>query len=236
MENEVLISCENIEKSFGRKKAVKGVDLKLYSSKATLLLGHNGAGKTTLCKIVALLSKQTKGKIFFKGKEVEGSVRNEYKRAIGYLSHSTFLYNHLSAYENLSFFARLYQVKEEEKKINSLLQHFDILKVKNEIVKNFSRGMQQRLSLCKLLISDPMILILDEPFTGLDPDGIRNLTKSLSNLKEGRTILLVTHEIDESVEICDDVSILKNGEVVLTSEFKNKDEVTKLYFDVQEKR
>ena len=236
MENEVLISCENIEKSFGRKKAVKGVDLKLYSNKATLLLGHNGAGKTTLCKIVALLSKQTKGKIFFKGKEVEGSVRNEYKRAIGYLSHSTFLYNHLSAYENLSFFARLYQVKEEEKKINSLLQHFDILKVKNEIVKNFSRGMQQRLSLCKLLISDPMILILDEPFTGLDPDGIRNLTKSLSNLKEGRTILLVTHEIDESVEICDDVSILKNGEVVLTSEFKNKDEVTKLYFDVQEKR
>ena len=236
MENEVLISCENIEKSFGRKKAVKGVDLKLYSNKATLLLGHNGAGKTTLCKIVALLSKQTKGKIFFKGKEVEGSVRNEYKRAIGYLSHSTFLYNHLSAYENLSFFARLYQVKEEEKKINSLLQHFDILKVKNEIVKNFSRGMQQRLSLCKLLISDPMILILDEPFTGLDPDGIRNLTKSLSNLKEGRTILLVTHEIDESVEICDEVSILKNGEVVLTSEFKNKDEVTKLYFDVQEKR
>ena len=236
MENEVLISCENIEKSFGRKKAVKGVDLKLYSNKATLLLGHNGAGKTTLCKIVALLSKQTKGKIFFNGKEVEGSVRNEYKRAIGYLSHSTFLYNHLSAYENLSFFARLYQVKEEEKKINSLLQHFDILKVKNEIVKNFSRGMQQRLSLCKLLISDPMILILDEPFTGLDPDGIRNLTKSLSNLKEGRTILLVTHEIDESVEICDDVSILKNGEVVLTSEFKNKDEVTKLYFDVQEKR
>jgi heme exporter protein A len=236
MENEVLVSCENIEKSFGRKKAVKGVDLKLYSNKATLLLGHNGAGKTTLCKIVALLSKQTKGKIFFKGKEVEGSVRNEYKRAIGYLSHSTFLYNHLSAYENLSFFARLYQVKEEEKKINSLLQHFDILKVKNEIVKNFSRGMQQRLSLCKLLISDPTLLILDEPFTGLDPDGIRNLTKSLSNLKEGRTILLVTHEIDESIEICDEVSILKNGEVVLTSEFKNKDEVTKLYFDVQEKR
>jgi heme ABC exporter ATP-binding subunit CcmA len=236
MENEVLVSCENIEKSFGRKKVVKGVGLKLYSNKATLLLGHNGAGKTTLCKIVALLSKQTKGKIFFNGKEVEGSVRNEYKKAIGYLSHSTFLYNHLSAYENLSFFARLYQVKEEEKKINSLLQHFDILKVKNEIVKNFSRGMQQRLSLCKLLISDPMILILDEPFTGLDPDGIRNLTKSLSNLKEGRTILLVTHEIDESVEICDEVSILKNGEVVLTSEFKNKDEVTKLYFDVQEKR
>ncbi len=236
MENEVLVSCENIEKSFGRKKVVKGVGLKLYSNKATLLLGHNGAGKTTLCKIVALLSKQTKGKIFFNGKEVEGSVRNEYKKAIGYLSHSTFLYNHLSAYENLSFFARLYQVKEEEKKINSLLQHFDILKVKNEIVKNFSRGMQQRLSLCKLLISDPTILILDEPFTGLDPDGIRNLTKYLSNLKEGRTILLVTHEIDESVEICDEVSILKNGEVVLTSEFKNKDEVTKLYFDVQEKR
>lgn len=236
MENEVLVSCENIEKSFGRKRALKEVNLKLYSNKATLLLGHNGAGKTTLCKIVALLSKQTKGNIFFKGKQVEGNVRNKYKKAIGYLSHSTFLYNHLTAYENLSFFSRLYQVKDAEKKIESLLKQFDILKVKDEVVKNFSRGMQQRLSLSRLLISDPMILILDEPFTGLDPDGIRNLTRYLSNLKEGRAILLVTHEIDESVEICDEVSILKNGEVVLTSEFKNKDEVTKLYFDVQEKR
>lgn len=230
---EVFLECKNIEKSFGKKRVLKNVDLELKKGCALLLLGHNGAGKTTLCKIIALLSKPTKGKLFFDGNEVEGNTRIKYKESIGFLSHHTFLYNHLTAYENLDFFASLYCIKEKERKIPYLMNLFSIYEYKDEIVKNFSRGLQQRLSLCKLMISDPKIMILDEPFTGLDPQGIENLRENLEKLKSSeRTIVLVTHEIDDSIEFCDEVVILKEGRVALKETFKGKEDVKRLYFEV----
>lgn len=229
---EIILECLKIEKSFGFKKVLNGVDLKFFSKKITLLLGENGAGKTTLCKILSLLSQQNNGKLFYKGKSVVERTKNEYKKVLGYLSHQPFVYNHLTAIENLMFFAKLYGISNKKEKVEYLLKQFKLYDYKNEIAGKYSRGLQQRLSLCKVFLNDPSILILDEPFTGLDQKATMELSKILFDYKrEERIILIVTHEIDETVEIADNFIILKDGKILVDSVFKSKEQLKNVYYD-----
>lgn len=232
MNEEVLLECSQIEKFYGKKKALKGIDLELLANKITFLLGENGAGKSTLCKILALLSKESSGKIFYKKQEIKGVLRTEYKKVLGYLSHQTFIYNHLSALENLNFFANLYRIKNKKEKIEQLMKSFGLIKYKHQIAGTFSRGLQQRLALTKTLLNDPTVLLLDEPFSGLDPGCVDNLAKMLLDLKgRKRTILVVTHKIDDTVEIADNFIILKGGEKVFEGSFSSKEDLKENYFE-----
>jgi len=232
MDSVRLLECKGVEKSFGRKKVLRGVDLSLRPGSVTLLLGPNGAGKTTLCRILALISKQTSGRLFFKGSEITSELRTEYKKALGYLSHQTLIYNYLTAYENLMFFAGLYGIGKPEDKIGNLLADVKLSESRDEIAGTFSRGMQQRLSIARLLLSDPKVLLLDEPFTGLDPDGIKGLTAQLEGLKSPeRTVLMVTHELDDSVEIAEAVVIINRGAIVHSGRFGSLKELKEIYFE-----
>jgi len=233
MKTAALIEARKIAKSFGHRVALAGVDLSINRGEAALLLGPNGAGKSTLCKILALLSRPSSGTLFFRGEAVAGDARKDYKSVLGYLSHQILLYGHLSAEENLRFFASLYGVRDGEKKSRELLERFDIYRDRDRLVFSFSRGMQQRLSLARLLLSDPEVLLLDEPFTGLDPDGARKLVDSLNSLKsEKRAILMITHELDESVGIAEKVFILDKGRMVFEGDAPPAGKLKDLYFNV----
>lgn len=232
MKDEVLVECHQIEKSLGKNLILQGIDLKFFSNKITLLIGENGAGKTTLCKVLALLLKPNSGKIFYKGKEVKDNERIGYRKDLGYLSHQTFTYSYLTAIENLIFFADLYGIKQKKDKIEKLLIDFGIYKERNQLAGTFSRGMQQRLALTRVLLNDPKVLILDEPFSGLDPAASQNLLKILSELKnKERTIIVVTHEINEIVEIVNTCVILKNGKKVFDGPFYSRENLIKIYLN-----
>ena len=232
MKEEVLVECSQIDKFYGKKQALKKVDLKLFTNRITFLMGENGAGKSTLCKILALLSSKSNGKLFYKNREIKGELRAEYKKILGYLSHQTFIYSHLSAWENLVFFANLYGIKNKKEKIEQLMDSFGIIENKNQIAGTFSRGLQQRLSLARTLLNDPNVLLLDEPFAGLDPCALNNLAKILLDQKNSeRTIFIVTHEIDDTIEIADNFIILKAGEKVFEGSFYSKENLKEVYFE-----
>ncbi len=232
MNDDVIVECQQIVKHYGKNPALDNIDLKLFANKITLLLGENGAGKTTLCRVLALLSKPHSGKIFFKGKEVKGSERIDYRKNLGYLSHQTFIYNQLSAAENLNFFADLYGIKQKKKKVEELLEDFGIYNERNKLAGTFSRGIQQRLALARVLLNDPDVILLDEPFSGLDQNSLKNLAQTLFNLKNNeRTILIVTHLIDGTAGIADRCIILKNGRKVFEGDFLCKENLQKIYFE-----
>jgi heme exporter protein A len=233
MDGAAFIEVSGIKKSFGQKKVLDGVDLSLGRGEAALLLGPNGAGKSTLCRILALLSRPSSGDLLFKGEKVVDQTRKRYKEILGYLSHQILLYNHLSADENLQFFASLYGVENSKQKIDGLLEQFGLTRYRNQLVGNFSRGMQQRMSLAKLLLPGPELLLLDEPFTGLDPEGAGRLVESLKALKsENRAILLITHELDESVEIAETMFVLDKGRIAYKGELPPLNRLKDLYFEI----
>jgi heme exporter protein A len=233
MDRTALIEVSGIEKSFGHTKALDGADLTLKQGEVALLLGPNGAGKSTLCRILALLSRPTSGTLLFKGEPIADETRKRYKEVLGYLSHQILLYNHLTAEENLRFFASLYGLKDSRSRIDRLLEEFGLSSFKNRLVGTFSRGMQQRLSLARLLLPDPEILLLDEPFTGLDPEGAKRLVDSLASLKsEKRAILLITHELDESVEIAESLFILDRGKMAFRGTLPPISQLKKFYFEI----
>jgi heme exporter protein A len=209
-----LLSAQGIEKRFGLAPVLRGVDLELFPGELLLLLGPNGAGKTTLTKVLALLSRPSKGKMLFEGREVSERERLNLRRALGYLSHHSFLYAHLTAVENLRFFAGLYGVQGADARILELLERLGLSRAKDQLVGTFSRGMQQRLTLARVLVTDPPVVILDEPYAGLDPEGSRTFTALLQELKTAhRAILLVSHEIEDCLHVVDRVAVLHGGRI-----------------------
>ncbi|MCX7829713.1 MAG: ABC transporter ATP-binding protein [Acidobacteria bacterium] len=166
------------------------------------------------------------------GNQISSYYRKEYKKVLGYLSHQTFLYDNLTAQENLNFFAGIYNIENKKERIDELMDNFGVYDSRNLLVGAFSRGMAQRLSLAKVFLNDPKILLLDEPFTGLDPNALENISGILYKLKSpDRTILVVTHEIDDTVEIADRFAILKDGENVYSGSFYSKDDLKRAYFE-----
>ena len=236
-----LLSVSGLKKSFGHVPVLSGVSLDLHPGELVLLLGPNGAGKTTLTKVLTTLTRpggggQRQGKeggIRFRGEALSDRNRQEFLRRVGYLSHQTFLYAHLTAEENLRFFARLYGMDDVEGRITRLLEEVGLTAARRKQAATFSRGMLQRLSMARVLLSDPEILILDEPYSGLDPAGSRTLTELLSGLKAShRAMLLITHELDDCLPIADRVAILHKGKVVweAPSEGVPLDKIRRQYF------
>jgi len=179
-----VIRGRAIEKRYGRKRVLTGVDVAVPVGGFALVTGPNGSGKTTLLRMLAGLALPSRGDL------VVGADRSD----IGYLAHEPLVYRELTALENLDLFGRLYRIPERRERIGMLLERFGLWDARGERVSAFSRGMTQRLALCRALLHEPELLVLDEPFTALDAEGADLLDRQLAELAGSATVLLTTHE------------------------------------------
>jgi heme ABC exporter ATP-binding subunit CcmA len=178
-----VIRARQLSRRFGDKRVIDRLDLDVAAGDFLLLTGPNGSGKTTLLRLVAGLLAPTGGSL-----EVDAE-----RGQLGFLGHEPLVYRQLTPLENLELYGRLYRIPERRERIGALLERFGLWQVRNERVSTFSRGMQQRLGLCRALLHEPDLVVLDEPFNALDAQGIELLERELAGLR-GRTVLLATHE------------------------------------------
>ena len=194
--------------------ALRSVDLRLDEGDFLTLWGPNGAGKTTLIRILATLVRPSQGRVWVAGLDVR-EYAAEARRLIGVVSHQTLLYGDLTAEENLLLYARLYDLPDERARVRQALQEVGLDRRAAERVRTLSRGLRQRASLARAILHDPLILLCDEPYDGLDPQASAGLTRLLARLAErGRTVLLATHDLAQGLELCNRVAILCGGLLV----------------------
>lgn len=209
-----MIEIDNLHKTFGVRPALRGVSLSVARGEFVTLFGPNGAGKTTLLKILATVSRPTHGEVRLQG-HLLTSEWTEARRYLGVVSHQSFLYLDLAAEENLRFYARLYDVPAAEERIYHLLELVGLRRRARDQVRTYSRGMVQRLSIARALLHDPLILLLDEPYTGLDAAATERLTQVLAHTgREERTVLMATHNLEQGLALCDRAVVLHRGEIV----------------------
>ena len=208
-----MIEIKKLTKQADNKLILRGVDLSIKQGETVAILGPNGAGKSTLLKVLATLIKPTSGLVTINGLDLKKD-HIEVKKMFGYLPHSSLLYDHYTPLENLVFFGNLYGVKDVENIARQLVKDVGLSFFINEPVKNFSRGMIQRIAIARAIIHDPKIMLLDEPHTGLDQGAINILNNVVLSMKEkGSTTLMVTHDFKQAAEICDRIIIIKNGKI-----------------------
>jgi heme exporter protein A len=216
-----LIDIKGLTKQADNKLILRGIDLSIEQGETVAILGPNGAGKSTLLKVLATLIKPTTGHVMINGLSLKKN-QLQIKKLFGYLPHSSLLYDQYSPLENLAFFGKLYGVKNPEIRATELVKEVGLSFFLNEPVKNFSRGMIQRIAIARAIVHEPKILYLDEPHTGLDQGAIGILNNVIVSMKEkGTTTLMVTHDFKQAAEICDRILIMKNGKIV--DDFKLKE-------------
>ena len=207
------VAIAKVAKRYGSERALAGVSLELRAGSMTALLGHNGAGKTTLLGVLSTLVRPSSGKIAYRaaGKDVTGE---DVRRQIGMLAHAPLCYGELSAIENLELFAGLYDITDAD--IAALLDNVGLDKrARTREARTYSRGMVQRLALARALLTRPSLLLLDEPFTGLDRDGALALGEQLGQIKQqGTIVVVVTHDLEAIAGRADHVAILRRGSLV----------------------
>jgi len=208
------IRARGLTKSFGQHDALNGVDLEIGYGESVVIFGPNGAGKTTLIKILATIMKPSAGTLTIDGLELKNDAE-EIRRRIGLLSHQTFLYNNLTAYENLDFNCRIYDIPRARERIQEVVDMLGMTSRLHDRVGTFSRGMRQRVSIARALLHKPAIMLLDEPETGLDQQGIAMLWQALkAEGKVKRTIIQTTHSLERGLELCERCLILARGKIV----------------------
>lgn len=198
-----MIRVENLSKNYGNRLVLQGIQLKVRAGECVGLLGPNGSGKTTLIKILATLIPPSSGEIHLMGQNAQIQ-KEKIRSKMGVLTHSTFLYENLTALENLLFYGRLYQIPHLQEKTIELLGTFGLKNRAKDQVRHFSRGMKQRLALARVFLHEPKILLLDEPFAGLDKQGIQDLRRMLQEAKQKKcAIFLTTHQTSEIEDVVD---------------------------------
>lgn len=211
---------QKLVKEFGRKKALKGVDLTLFQGDFVVLFGPNGAGKTTLLKIISTVMLPTSGEVWIDSRPVKDN-ETEVRKLIGFVTHHPLLYEDLTVRENLNFYSRMYGVEEKEERIKYLLEKVGLLHRQDDLVRTLSRGLLQRLAIARALLHDPLLLLFDEPYTGLDPSATLLLDKILKSLKEeGHTILMTSHDLERGYQQSERIVLLFKGQVFMETNRK----------------
>ena len=231
---EPPVLVRGLTRRYGPLRALDGVDLRLEQGEFLTVFGPNGAGKTTLLKILAGLVRPTSGSVMLFGlnpREEPDLV----KRRLGLIAHTGLLYAGLTARDNLRFYARMYDLEEADKRADALLVEVGLDERADHLVRGFSRGMQQRLSIARALIHDPEIVLLDEPYTGLDQHASRMLRGILEHVRgRGRSVVMVTHHLEEGLEVSSRIAIMSKGRLVWESPTATMSRKTleKTYLDV----
>lgn len=218
-----IVGAEGLTKRFGPLLALDGVDLQVHPGESVALFGPNGAGKTTLVRILCMSLRPTSGRVLIAGLDPRKDDL-EIRSRIGLISHQSFLYDDLTARQNLEFFSRLHGVPDPVARSEELLTRFELAHRADDAIGTFSRGMQQRVSLARSLVHDPSIVFLDEPFTGLDPYAAEMLRRTLEVLRDQqRTLVLVTHDLRQGLELSDRWLLLSRGRIVHRGESSQTD-------------
>ncbi|MFN2108173.1 MAG: heme ABC exporter ATP-binding protein CcmA [Anaerolineae bacterium] len=209
-----MIEVHNLTKSFGPRRALAGVDLHVAPGECVVLCGPNGAGKTTLLRILATLARPTSGEVRIAGLD-PAKAGTDVRQQIGFLSHRTLLYDDLTAEQNLAFYARMYAIPDAEARIDALLERVGLTARRHDLVRTYSRGMQQRLAVARAVLHRPPLVLLDEPYTGLDPLAADTLSALLTDLTdEGCTLLLTSHNLQSDVTMNRRAVVLNRGRIV----------------------
>jgi heme ABC exporter ATP-binding subunit CcmA len=205
------LEITKLKKNYGLKPVLRGIDLAVEPGQRVALLGANGAGKTTLLRILAGLSEPDGGEVRLVGRDMMHDAQQA-RRAVGFVTHQPYLYDDLTVMENLLFFARMYGVKQRHERARVLLQRIGLLKRANERVSALSRGQLQRLALARALLHSPRLLLLDEPDTGLDEEGIALLEAILNEqAQNGGAVLFTTHRLEHAMQWSDHIGLLRGG-------------------------
>ena len=208
------IETKALTKTFGHFKALKGVQLNVKRGESLTTFGPNGAGKSTLLRLLATISRPTSGHIVIDGLDAQKN-SIDVKRRIGVVMHQTLLYDDLTAYENLDFYGRMYDVPNLDARIHELLGRVGLAIRLHDQVRTFSRGMQQRLSIARAVLHSPSVLLLDEPETGLDQQGVEMFRKLLEEFRcRGGSVVQATHSLERGLQLSDRVIILTSGKIV----------------------
>ena len=215
------IETHGVTKSFDTALAVRKLDLTVAAGERVALFGQNGAGKTTVIKLLAGVLHPTAGSIRVWGRRPYGPGA-AVRRLIGLVSHQSYLYEELSARENLLFYARLYGLKQPETHVDVALENVGMARRANDTVRTLSRGMQQRIALARAIVHNPSILLLDEPDTGLDPSARERLADLLANQRPDLTVLIATHNLEMGMTLCSRSVILRDGYLVYDSQRKEE--------------
>jgi heme exporter protein A len=221
MPETFALESEDIRKTFGHFTALGGVTLTVKRGEFLALFGRNGAGKTTFLKIAATLIRHSHGNLRIEGIDIREEPEKA-RRHIGFLSHNTYLYRDLTPIENLRFFSRLYGMPDPEQRIASLLERVGLTRRSSDPVRAFSRGLHQRLGIARVMLHDPSIILLDEPYTGLDANAVDILNNMLDEAcRTGRTIILTTHDLEQGLRGASRAAIIDRGKVVFSGDAKD---------------
>ncbi len=214
---DCAVAVSNLTKAFGTRKAVDRVSFELPRGAFLSVFGPNGAGKTTLLRTLATLTRPTEGSILIDGIDAldEPDVAREH---MGLISHNAMLYPDLTAEENLLFYARLYGVRDPERRVIELLDAVGLKHRRLDLVRTFSRGMTQRVSIARALINDPSVVLLDEPYSGLDPHAVEVFDQLIESVRDDRTFIMVSHDLEKGLSMCTHALVLAKGRVVTFAE------------------
>lgn len=208
-----VLEADGVTRVYGRRRALDGVSLKLAAGDCLALFGPNGAGKTTLLRILAGLLRPTRGSVRLGGVAVRGDAAA--RAQVGLLSHQSMLYPALTVRENVAFTARLYGVAHPSAAAERALDRLGMLDRLEQPVRSLSRGLQQRVSIARAVVHSPHVVLLDEPYTGLDEVGAGKLTALLRELREGgATLVLVTHNLAEGLALATHAAVMRAGRLV----------------------
>ncbi|MEE8323284.1 MAG: ABC transporter ATP-binding protein [Candidatus Bathyarchaeia archaeon] len=215
MVDQIAIEIENLSKRYGYNYALRDVTLNILQGEVFVFLGPNGSGKTTLLKILTTLTSLTSGNVKVFGLALRENGR-EIRQMIGYLSHEPLLYRDLTGEENINFYSKFYQLSSQERFQEKLDKAFNFLRItrwRHEPIKNLSKGLKKRFDLVRAIIHDPKILLLDEPFSGLDILSVNILKDFIRNERGNKTTIISTHDIDLAKSLCDRGAILVEGKM-----------------------
>jgi heme exporter protein A len=217
------IEVQKLVKRFGLKTVLRGMDFRVEAGEFVALLGPNGAGKTTFLRILASLSRPAMGEVRIAGYRLP-SQADAVRRMIGVVSHLPLLYGDLTAEENLRFFSNMYGIPNINSRIDEVLQMVGLVNRRHDLVRTFSRGMQQRLSIGRAVLHDPEVMLFDEPHTGLDQDACVMLDNVLREVAvRGRTVVMTSHDLARAAELATRFDILSRGSIIACAQRSDLD-------------